>query len=107
MSDDKLAEALMKSWHSSTWEGPTLVCECGWEVDMLDMDTEPQAQGCEDAFQTHLFEALAAAARAFIGDEIAARGGTKKNRYPDWGSRPSGVLYSLYIAEQITRGNTK
>lgn len=104
MSDDKLAEALMESWHSSTWEGPTLVCECGWEVDMLDMETEPQAQGCEDAFQTHLFETLAAAARAFIANEIHAHGG----RYNiDAGLACGPPALTLYEAEQIARGDTK
>lgn len=107
MSDDKLAEALMKSWHSSTCEGPTLVCECGWEVDMLDMETEPQAQGCEDAFQTHLFEALAAAARAFIGDEVNAKYEAEKPTLNRWDPRDDGYEYGLDIAEQIARGDTK
>lgn len=50
---------------------------------------------------------LAAAARAFIGDEIAARGGAEKDRYPGWDSRTSGFLYAFDIAEQIAKGESK
>lgn len=48
--------------------------------------------------------ALAAAARAFIGDEIAAKYDAEKARYPGW---DGGYFYAFDIAEQIARGDTK
>jgi 3-oxoacyl-[acyl-carrier-protein] synthase III len=51
--------------------------------------------------------ALAAAAREHIADEIAARSGAEKARYPGWDSHSSGYLYALDIAEQIARGDTE
>jgi hypothetical protein len=49
--------------------------------------------------------ALAAAARAFIGDEIAARYEAAENGYESADFEYSaGFLYGLDIAEQIARG---
>ncbi|AMS06474.1 hypothetical protein DUY81_13915 [Acidipropionibacterium acidipropionici] len=62
------------------------------------------------AFDRHVLidrtdcEALAAAARAFIGDEIHAHGG----RYNiDAGLACGPPALTLYEAEQIARGDTK
>lgn len=77
-------------------------------------DRDPMTEAIyQAAFDRHILidrtdcEAIAAAARAFIGDEIAARSGAEKARYPGWDSHSSGYLYALDIAEQIARGDTK
>lgn len=64
---DPLAEAIRNAWPSRSWEGPTLVCGCGWETDMI--DSGRHAQDCEDEFDNHMFEHLAQAAREFIAGE--------------------------------------
>jgi len=62
------------------------------------------------AFDRHVLidrtdcEALAAAARAFIGDEINAKYEAAKPILNRWDPRDDGYEYGLDIAEQIARG---
>jgi hypothetical protein len=58
-------------------------------------------------FQRRYFEALAKAARAFIGDEINAKYEAAKPILNRWDPRDDGYEYGLDIAEQIARGDTK
>lgn len=51
--------------------------------------------------------ALAAAARAFIADEINAKYEAEKPSLNRWDLRDDGYEYGLDIAEQIARGDTK
>lgn len=102
---DPLAEAIRNAWPSRSWEGPTLICGCGWETDMI--GSGRHAQDCEDEFDAHMFEHLAKAARAFIGDEINAKYEAEKPTLNRWDLRDDGYEYGLDIAEQIARGDTK
>jgi hypothetical protein len=51
--------------------------------------------------------ALAAAARAFIGDEINAKYEAAKPILNRWDPKDDGYEYGLDIAEQIARGDAK
>ena len=51
--------------------------------------------------------AIAATARAFIGDEINAKYEAAKPILNRWDPRDDGYEYGLDIAEQIARGDTK
>lgn len=105
MSDsDPLTEALSveRGRHAAITD--INMCSCGVR---LDLDSESNDWDVMDVYHAHLDRNLAAAARAFIGDEIAARSGAEKARYPGWDSHSSGYLYALDIAESIARGDTE
>ena len=65
------------------------------------------------AFDRHVLidrtdcEAIAAAARAFIGDAINAKYEAAKPILNRWDPKDDGYEYGLDIAEQIARGDTK
>jgi len=75
------------------------------------MSDDPLAERIyQAAFDRHVLidrtdcEAIAAAARAFIGDEINAKYEAAKPILNRWDPRDDGYEYGLDIAEQIARG---
>ncbi|QCV95658.1 hypothetical protein [Acidipropionibacterium acidipropionici] len=90
--------------HCAQWidEG-SAECSCGHRFDHKPAD-DWEAQNMQ---VEHWCTILAAAARAFIADEINAKYEAEKPTLNCWDPRDDGYEYGLDIAEQIARGDTK
>ena len=84
-----------------------------WRSAPLMLGVESRTCTCGITFATiaehhiHVYEQAAAAARAFIADEINAKYEAAKPILNRWDPRDDGYEYGLDIAEQIARGDTK
>ena len=81
-----------------------------WRSAPLMLGVESRTCTCGITFATiaehhiHVYEQAAATARAFIGDEIAARGDADQGEFVF--EYAEGYMYAFDIAEQIARGET-
>ena len=97
---DPLAEAI----------AAVIETEHRWRSAPLMIGVESRTCACGITFATiaehhrHVYEQIAAAARAHIGDEIAARGDADQGEFVF--EYAEGYMYAFDIAEQIARGET-
>lgn len=98
---DPLAEAITEAAEGHRWRfDPTpstwgRSCQCGRDFDS------------DHDYQRHVYEEVAAAARAFIGDEIKARHAEEDAQTLPYPTYQEGYRDGLGDAEQIARGDTK